>query len=222
VKRALAEVSIIRPHASRDARELGEALLEVNARHERLVDGLLTLADSENEVTERLAVDLDDVADQVLSAAAGAARQAGVRITPPELGDAPAQGDPYLLERLVQNLVENAIRHNLPDGGSLSVRTGTDAGHATLVVGNTGPVVRRYECEALFQPFRRLGGRAVQARPGTERGFGLGLSIVRAIARAHGGEARAEPRAGGGLVVTVTVPVRDPDPPPERQAAVPR
>jgi signal transduction histidine kinase len=199
INRALIEVATTRQAASADAKELGSALLEVNARHERLIDGLLTLADSENEVVERHPVDLAELADQVLSTTVPGA----VRVHRPDLGGAPTAGDPYLLERLVQNLVENAVRHNLPDGGWLSVRTWSTRDRAMLAVANSGPVVRRYETEALFQPFRRLNGARVQ--PG--RGFGLGLSIARAVARSHAGEVHAEPREGGGLVVTLSLPL---------------
>jgi signal transduction histidine kinase len=97
--------------------------------------------------------------------------------------------------------VENAIRHNISEVGWLDVQTSTVDGRARLTVCNTGPAVAGYEVETLFQPFRRMGSD----RLGRGRGFGLGLSIVRAIAGAHGGEVTAIPRDGGGLVVTVTV-----------------
>lgn len=206
INRALIEVAITRPAVSTDARELGEALLGVNARHERLVDGLLTLADSGNEVTEHHPVDLAELTDHVLCGLAGAARQAGVEIRHGELDPAPTLGDPYLLERLAQNLVENAVRHNRPDGGWLRARTWTAGDRVRLEVSNTGPAVPRYEMDVLFQPFRRASG----APAGGERGFGLGLSIVRAVAGAHGGDVHAEPRDGGGLVVTVTLPLAGP------------
>jgi signal transduction histidine kinase len=210
IKRALIEVAITRPGASRDARELGESLLEINARHERLVDGLLTLADSENRPAEVRPVDLSDVAASVIEDAATPAGKARVDLRPPDLASAPTTGDPYLVERLVHNLVENAIRHNHPDGGWLSVRTWQADGRAMLRVTNSGPVIRDYETETLFQPFRRLRDRRAAARPGADRGFGLGLSIVRAIATAHGGTAHAEPHQGGGLVVTVALPQAPP------------
>src|SRR5262249_19716147 len=144
--RAIIEVTVTRPDVSPDARRLGETLLAVNARHERLVDGLLTLADSENAVTVRSPVDLAEVAEHVLDQVAPAAAEAGVTIQRQALDPAPTAGDPVLLERLVHNLVENAVRHNAA-GGWLSVATGRTAGGATLVVTNTGPVVPRYELE---------------------------------------------------------------------------
>ena len=111
-------------------------------------------------------------------------------------------GDPVLLERLVQNLVENATRYNEPSGW-LAVSSGVVDGRAVVTVENTGPAVAPYETETIFAPFRRLGGDRV----GSDRGAGLGLSIVRAVARAHGGDAVAVPRSGGGLVVTVRLPL---------------
>lgn len=199
VQRALIEVTTTRPGTSTDAKQLGDGLLEINIRHERLIDGLLTLADSQNEVTETVPVDLADVAARALEVID--ARD--VRVEEPALAAAPVLGDPVLLERLAHNLVENAVRHNNSDGW-LRVETAMRDGVAELVVSNSGPVIRAYDVETMFEPFRRLDRERVNG----ERGFGLGLSIVRAITRAHGGEVSAVPRAEGGLTVTVTVPTR--------------
>jgi signal transduction histidine kinase len=196
INRALIELAITKPGASADTRQLGESLLAINARHERLIDGLLTLADSENGIGERSAVNLADVAAHVVQQV----DTAGVGVTT-DLNTAPTTGDPVLLERLVQNLVENAVRHNVP-GGWLHVGTRAVDGRAELMVSNTGPVVAPYEVDTIFQPFRRLAGDRV----GPDRGFGLGLSIVAAVSRAHGGRTVAAPREGGGLIVTVTLP----------------
>ncbi|MET7670931.1 sensor histidine kinase [Micromonospora luteifusca] len=199
LNRSLIELAVTRTGASEDVRRLGESLLAVNERHERLIDGLLTLADSENEVTARSRVDLADLADHVLD-------QAGVGAGGPtvtrELAPAMVHGDPVLLERLTTNLVENALRHNVSSGGWVRVSTGLRDGRPTLTVRNTGPVVPGYDVEAIFEPFRRLSGERV----GGGRGFGLGLSIVRAVARAHDGTVTARPRDGGGLEVTVNLP----------------
>jgi signal transduction histidine kinase len=205
INRALVEVAITRPGAPAEVRQLGEALLAVNGRHERLIDGLLTLADSENEVSERSPVDLADVAGHVLETASSAVQDAGLTLREPALEPAATAGDPVLLERLVHNIVENAVRHNAP-GGWVAVESGSHNGSVTLTVTNTGPVIPRYEVETLFQPFRRRSG---ERTGGLDRGFGLGLSIVRAVARAHGGSVAATPRAaeeGGGLVVSVDLP----------------
>ncbi|WP_329544382.1 HAMP domain-containing histidine kinase [Streptomyces sp. NBC_01356] len=199
LNRALVELAVTRPGAAVSTKQLGESLLTVNQRHEQLIDGLLVLADAENELAERSPADLADIARHVLHQTE-AAKTPGpdVRST---LHPAPVRGDPILLERLVQNLVENAVRHNTADGW-VAVATGTESGRAVLTVSNTGPVVPPHETEALFQPFRRLH----RDRLDGGRGSGLGLSIVRAIAHAHGGDAGATPREGGGLTVSVGFP----------------
>jgi signal transduction histidine kinase len=203
INRALIELAVTSPDAPAQTRQLGQSLLAINARHERLIDGLLTLADSENAITEWSTVDLAELAGHVADQARPAAEEAGLDLVT-ELPPAPVTGDPVLLERLAQNLVENAVRHNR-SGGWLSVRTrATEQGGAELTVTNTGPTVPRYELETIFQPFRRLATE----RASPERGLGLGLSIVAAVARAHGASVSAAPRDGGGLVVVVTLPPR--------------
>jgi signal transduction histidine kinase len=200
LNRSLVEVAMHRRTASDDVKRLGEVLLDVNARQERLINGLLLLARSEHELTNRSPVDLADVVGHVARQVAPEAAESGVEVTvaaSPTVVD----GDPVLLERLVQNLVENGIRHNCP-GGWVSVAIGSDG---RLVITNTGPVVPPYDLPGLFEPFRRL--REERTRGTGPSGVGLGLSIVRAVARAHGGEVTAVPREGGGLVVTVALPV---------------
>ena len=210
LNRALLEVSTHRPDASADVKLLGGTLLEINARHERLIDGLLLLARSERTLPERRFVDLADVVEHVGGASDDdatdgddAARDepaAAVQLVP---GEAPTSGDPVLLEQLVRNLVENGLQHNVAEGGWVRVETRTDAdGHAVLEVSNTGPVVAPYELVSLFEPFRRLDGE----RTADARGVGLGLSIVRAIVQAHDGTVSLAARPEGGLVVTVVLP----------------
>ncbi|MGC7097905.1 sensor histidine kinase [Amycolatopsis lurida] len=200
VSRSLVEVAMHRKTASADVRQLGETLLEINARHERLINGLLLLAGSENEILDRRPVDLADVVSHVVAQTAAEASQAGIEVRA-EAGEAMTTGDALFLERLVQNLVENGIRHNT--GGWVHVVSRTLAdGRAEVEVSNTGAVVPQYEIPALFEPFRRLA----TDRLATAKGAGLGLSIVRSVARAHGGEATARPRDGGGLVVSVVLP----------------
>jgi signal transduction histidine kinase len=111
-------------------------------------------------------------------------------------------GNAVLLERLVQNLVENGVRYNVPDGWVQVTSDTRPDGAVQLVVTNTGPMVPPYELPGLFEPFRRL----TTDRTATRTGAGLGLSIVRAVAHAHGGHVHARPRDGGGLIVTVTLP----------------
>lgn len=195
LNRTLLEVALSHADASPEVRQLGSTLLAINDRHGRLIDGLLVLAQSERELTERFYVDLADIVEHV----------AGLSAFPLQVNAAPAPvvGSPVLLERLAQNLVENGIRHNInSEAAWVGVETGTRPnGTVTLSVANTGPVIPRYEIPSLFEPFRRLGTDRL-AGPGA----GLGLSIVRAVARAHGGDVHAEPRDAGGLIVTVALP----------------
>ncbi len=114
---------------------------------------------------------------------------------------APLDGDPLLVERLVANLVTNAVRHNVP-GGRVEIRTGATHGAAVLSVTNTGPLIPPTEVDRLFQPFQRLDRR----RANYKDGHGLGLSIVRAIATAHDATITAHPMPDGGLCVTVAFP----------------
>ena len=181
-------------------RDMGEVIRAAVTRSERLVDGLLALAESERGIEHAEPVDLADLAMPALGLVAGDARAAGIRLTT-NLAPAPVTGTRILLERLVENLADNAVRHNKP-GGSLTITTARPGGIAELTVENSGPDITPDEATTLFEPFRRLR----PDRVGSARGSGLGLSIVRAVARAHGGEATAAPLAGGGLRVTVTFP----------------
>lgn len=198
VTRALLEVAVHRRDASPDVRLLGETLLEVNARHERLIEGLLLLMRSDRELTDRSYVDLSDVAEHVVAQTPSSE----VAVTA-DCEEAPTLGESVLLERLAQNLVENAIRYNAPENGWVRVATRREGDSAVLEVANTGPIVPAFEVEGLFEPFRRLGTERLATASG---GAGLGLSIVRAVAKAHGGEVTATARPEGGLVVTVRLP----------------
>ncbi|MEV4222717.1 HAMP domain-containing sensor histidine kinase [Nonomuraea sp. NPDC049725] len=200
INRTLVDVAVRRPDATEDVKRLGESLLLVNARHERLIDGLLALTEGEQAVLDRRPFDLTDVAEHVLDLAAAEAQDREVTIHR-LLDAAPTAGEAVLVERLVQNLVENAIRHNHPKG-EVWVTTRQRAEQVELVVANTGLQVPPYEIETIFQPFRRLHGDRLRS----ERGSGLGLSIVRVIAEAHGGTVVARPREEGGLTITVELP----------------
>ncbi|MGC4956129.1 sensor histidine kinase [Actinomadura citrea] len=201
INRTLLEVALGDPEVSDDLRAVGRTLLATNARHERLIEGLLLLARSERELTARTPVDLAEVAATVLEQSARRDHDHDVAVHP-ELTSGTALGDPVLLEHLVSNLVENAIKHNVEDGGELWIRTGMLEGYATVQVENTGPVVPAYEVERLFEPFRRLNADRVESA----KGAGLGLSIVRSVVLAHRGAVYAAPRPGGGLIVTVRLP----------------
>jgi signal transduction histidine kinase len=201
LNRSLVEVAMNRPTASADVRQLGEVLLDINARHERLINGLLLLARTEHGITNRSYVDLVDVVEHVTDETAGQADAARVAVAV-EPAEAPVLGDALLLEQLVRNLLDNAVRHNLATGGWVRLTTSADR-LARLTVSNTGPAVPRYDIPSLFEPFRRAGGERV----GVNGSTGLGLSIVRAIVHAHGGHVSAEPRDGGGLIITVSLPL---------------
>ncbi|KAB2373109.1 HAMP domain-containing protein [Actinomadura montaniterrae] len=198
INRTLLEVALGDPEASDDLRTVGRTLLATNARHERLIEGLLLLARSERELTTRNPVDLAEVAATVLEHSARREHDNDVAVHR-ELTSGTALGDPVLLEHLVSNLVENAVKHNDAEGGELWIRTGMLDGYATVQVENTGPVVPAYEVERLFEPFRRLNADRVESA----KGAGLGLSIVRSVVLAHRGAVYAVPRPGGGLIVTV-------------------
>ncbi|MEV7013002.1 ATP-binding protein [Streptosporangium sp. NPDC051022] len=200
INRTILEVSLEEPAASEDLKALARALLGTNARYERLIEGLLLLAQSEQELTVRKPVGLHQVVGTVLEQLSLEPR--GRRVTVhQDLRPALADGDPLFLERCVFNLLENATRHNVRDGDVwVTVREDDDA--ATVTVENTGPVVPPYEVDELFVPFRRRHGERVRSA----RGAGLGLSIVRAIVDAHGGTVEARSRPEGGLVIEVRLP----------------
>ncbi|ABM14621.1 MULTISPECIES: sensor histidine kinase [Mycolicibacterium] len=205
INRTLIEVALEDPEVAESTRTLGRTLLDVNLRNERLIDGLLVLASSDQQLRHRSRVDLGEVTGRALTTVAGFARAAGIRIDS-DLPQAHVHGDAALLERLAQNLIDNALRYNVPEDGWVSVTVGTQDGFATLRVENSGPVVAAAEIPGLFEPFRRLAAAdRVAESPAPGRGAGLGLSIVRSVAVAHGGDVRAEARPAGGLDVAVTL-----------------
>ncbi|MFI0418229.1 sensor histidine kinase [Spongiactinospora sp. 9N601] len=206
INRTLIEVALEEPDASDDLRALGKALLGTNARHERLIEGLLLLARSEHEVIARNPVDLRQIVRGVLDQVGPAAERRRVTVTA-DLPQVWAAGEALLLERCAFNLVENAVKYNLK-GGELRVRLAVEAagitgepGEVVLTVENDGMAIPPHDVADLFEPFRRLHDRI-----GSSSGSGLGLSIVRAIAVAHGGSAAATARPDGGLSVVVRLP----------------
>ena len=128
------------------------------------------------------------------------AERRGIRLTV-ALAPAPATGDPSLAESLVVNLIDNAIRHNVP-GGQAEITTALTSDGAAITVGNTGTLIPPDAVDYLFQPFRQLGTQRI--RHG--EGHGLGLAIVRAIADAHGAAVSASPRPQGGLDIAAIFP----------------
>jgi signal transduction histidine kinase len=197
VIRTETEVTLADPDATvEDFRAMGRVVLEATDRTEALLDGLMVLARSQRGLLRPDAVDLCAVARRAASGGMAAARAAGVRIEVQADGTATVAGDEPLLERLVANLVDNAVRYNEP-GGWVVVRASGRDGEPAVEVENSGAVVPPQAVERLTQPFERLD------RARESRGTGLGLSVVRAVAEAHGGRLRIAARPDGGLRVHV-------------------
>lgn len=207
VTRALLEMSLSDPRA--DVESLRAACIQVldEGRHqEDLIDALLLLARSQRGLEQREQVDLGAVAADVLSGHESEAAARGLQLER-SLTPASLSGDPTLVKRLVTNLVDNALSHNVPSGRA-RVSVGSQDGGATLTVINTGPVIATGEVDRLTQPFQRLAAE----RTGEHEGVGLGLSIVQAIVDAHDGVLTIQAEPFGGLKVEVRFPPPTPAP----------
>lgn len=202
INRTLLEVQLSDPDAGPEVQQLSKTLLATNERSEQLVEGLLLLARSENEIVDRKPVDLSEAASHAVEQVRSEAERRGVELRGVRQ-PVYVQSNGVLLERIAMNLTQNAVRYNVEQGGWVSVDTQARPGQALLTVENTGPQVPAYEIDNLFEPFRRLRTQ----RTGSDKGVGLGLSIVRSVVRAHGGTITAEPRDEGGLVMRVVLPV---------------
>ncbi|MFF3618514.1 sensor histidine kinase [Streptomyces sp. NPDC002467] len=211
-QRALGQVALSDPEATVESlRQAHERILAAGAQQERLIEALLTLARSHAGIEVRRPFDLTGIVREVVGARADEAELRTVTVHT-SLATAATLGHRPLAERLVVNLVDNALRHNTPHG-EVRVTTGTVDGHAVLTVTNTGPPVPPEAVGRLFQPFQRLGAtRAARAE-----GLGLGLSIVQAIAHAHDADLTTSTRPGGGLSVTVAFPTTHEPAPPARR-----
>jgi signal transduction histidine kinase len=198
LERALVEVALADPDATTESlRATLEQVLAASRQQEQLIEALLMLSRSQRGLDHYQRVDLGAIAGDAVDGIGSDI------LVEAELEPAETSGDPALIERLVANLVGNAVRHNVPNGW-VAVSTSTRRNRAVLSVANSGPVVPPEELERLFQPFQRLDGR----RDAERGGLGLGLSIVEAIATAHGAEAVARARPDGGLVVEVSFPAK--------------
>jgi signal transduction histidine kinase len=203
VERTLLQVALADPNASAQTlRATGQELLELQAEHERMLEALLTLASSERGLERRDPVDLAAMVEVTLSRLRGAIEAKDLQLETSLDESATTTGDCALIERLIANLIDNGIEHNVAQG-RLEVETAADdAGHAVLTVSSTGPEIPPDQIARLFEPFQRLSG----ARAGSDGHHGLGLSIVRAIAAAHRADLTADARPGGGLTVTIRFP----------------
>jgi signal transduction histidine kinase len=199
--RALLEMVIGDPRATvATFRVTCEQVLEESGQQEQLIDALLALAHGQRGIDQRQPIDLAEIVAAVIRAHQPDATERGLQLRV-SLDPAVMSGDSRLIERLVSNLVENAMRHNRPGGAvDLQVHAAGDA--AVLVIANTGPVVPADEVDRLLQPFQRLG----PDRLARGDGLGLGLSIVAAIADAHDAVLDVHPGSDGGLEVQVRFP----------------
>jgi signal transduction histidine kinase len=198
VMRTAVDVVLAQPDPPRaELIDMGHAVHASVGHAEQLLGALLTLARNEHGLTVREAVDLATIAEDALDSV-----DHGDRRTQTDLQSAVVCGDPVLLERVVVNLLDNALRYN-ESGGDVWVTTGIVDGKPTLTVANTGPSIPPDRVSQLFEPFRRLHDRT------SRDGFGLGLTIVASIAAVHNATVAAHPRPDGGLVVTVPFPGAD-------------
>jgi signal transduction histidine kinase len=200
-ERTLLQVALDDPGTTTAAwRSTAHEVLASSDEQARLIEALLTLASSESGLNGREPFDLAPTVSAALAGLEPETGRLGIQIdevTEPATLD----GDPLLIERLVANLLTNAVRHNVA-GGRVEVMTGVKDGRAVLSVTNTGPLIPPAEVNRLFQPFQRLDPR----RASYQDGHGLGLSIARAIATAHDATIAARPRPDGGLSVSVSFP----------------
>jgi len=203
VQRLLTEVAMDDPGAGQDLQRLGAQLIRVNERNERLIEGLLVLAESDRGLPGKVPVRLGQLAGSVLDTHQELADKHDITLHR-NLAERLIPGDPLLLERLISNLVTNAITYNQPGGWvEVEVTAETEPGPA-LVVRNTGQHIPAQALSSLFEPFRRLAAD----RTNHAGGAGLGLSIARSITAAHGGAIRARPRSEGGLIVEIELPAK--------------
>ena len=190
------------------------AALEIKLREgldraDRLVEDFLALAQAQQVgVPDQTTVPLAGAVSRALERRADALAERSIRVQR-ELAAANAVGSPTLLSHMVDNLIDNAIRHNAPSGW-IRVRTRTDDGAAVVCIENSGPHLDEQTVAELTQPFRR----ARSERTRSENGFGLGLSIVAAIVNAHGGRLELHARDGGGIEARVELPAPRSDPGP--------
>ncbi|HEY8028530.1 MAG TPA: ATP-binding protein [Gaiellaceae bacterium] len=196
LERTLLELALSDPNASIESyRHTCEQLLAVGEQQERLIEALLTLSRSQRGVDSHQPVDLAAIA----SAAAAAVDHDGL-VLDTTIEPAHTTGNPRLVERLVANLVGNAIQHNV-ESGTVTLTTETRGRRAVLTIANSGPRIPPGELDRLFLPFQRLEGSRTNSQ-----GLGLGLSIVRAIAEAHHATLTTDAPADGGLRVQVSFP----------------
>jgi two-component system sensor histidine kinase VanS len=195
-------LDVARDDPDRDVDELVERLAAVNARAIELTEALLLLSRADRRSFTREPVDLSLVAEEATETLLPLAEQRGITLE--VVGEtATTVGSEALILRMVTNLVQNAIVHNLPAAGTVTVATETQPGASVLRVENTGPPLPPELVPTLTEPFRRGSERI---RADDRAGVGLGLAIVHSIVRAHDGTLDLAPRPSGGLLVTIRLP----------------
>lgn len=215
IMRGEADLALADPDANDRERQFALAIRDNVDRTEALLESLLALSRSESAMHESEVVDLAELVGDVVSSKIDAADSGHIRVDL-ELGEAVVAGDPWLLDRLVANLVDNAFTHNIA-GGWLTVGVDTAGDRCILDVENSGDVLTADDVEGVLQPFRRA---ADNQRPG----YGLGMTIVQSVAKVHGGSVEVRPREAGGLRVVVELPAandRTPTKPPAARPPVP-
>jgi signal transduction histidine kinase len=210
--RTLLEVALRTPDAAADTlRAACERALAAGAEQERLIAALLTLARGQHGMLRQDPLDIGALAREALAARGETMAARGLSVAG-RLESAPVRGDFVLTERMIANLLDNAVCHNVA-GGTVWVTSGVEAGRAVLEVANTGPAIPPWDVARLQQPFQRRAAARVRPRrgpAGADGGLGLGLPVVRAIAEAHGGTLALSARDGGGLTARLTFPAAVP------------
>jgi signal transduction histidine kinase len=197
-QRTLLQLALTDPDAdTRTLRATCREALQLGEQQEHLIEALLTLATGERGVERWQPVDLAETSHNIVTSRQHDARQRGIRLhvfTEPAV----VAGDPDLIESMIANLLDNALRHNTT-GGHVTLTTTSTPEQTAITVSNTGPIIPRSDIQRLFQPFGRHGTQRV-----SHDGHGLGLAIVQAIAEAHGARLTPQPRDNGGLTIDVS------------------
>jgi signal transduction histidine kinase len=196
-----ADIAATDPEATVESLQSGyQEVIAATREQEEVIAALLSLAKGQRGLDHTETIDLAAITHDVLLAELQQAEYRQVHIEA-DIQPAAVSGDTRLIGQLIQNLVGNAILHNIV-GGDIHVATATREGEAVLAVSNDGPSIPTSELERLFRPFERLE----QGRRHHQSGHGLGLSIVEAVATAHGAVITARSRPQGGLSIEITFP----------------
>ena len=202
VMRTAIDVTLAKPAPT--ASQLTDMAVRVRRsidKAESMIEALLTIAVSDQGKLSTEFTDLATLAEDAIDAAAPNIERLNLHVDA-HLDPAEITGDPQLLERMVSNLVDNAVRHNEP-GGWVRLRTGSSTADAFLEIANSGPFIPDAAVPSLFEPFRRM-----EARTGARDGVGLGLSIARSVITAHRATVTASSQPAGGLDIAVLIPHR--------------